>query len=98
MSKSERKQEEKKDFVTIRKYFHEFLDNKECRIILFTPYNMWAANPRTKKLTRVSVVLPKEICNTDLRELREWALTIVAVPRKLLKDSKEVKNNVKSRK
>ena len=97
------KKDEKAEFVTIGEYFSEFLENKECRVIKFRPYGqMYAANPKTKKPARVSLGLPSEICNTDLRDLDKWSLTIVAVPRKLLlteeKKKGDEKNNVKSRK
>ncbi|HUW90961.1 MAG TPA: hypothetical protein VMV43_10670 [Candidatus Nanopelagicaceae bacterium] len=105
MSKAEDKEVDKTEYITIGKYFHEFLENKECRVILFTPYGtMYAANPKTKKPARISVGLPSEICGNNLKDLDKWALTIVAIPRAVLETEKEKekkrdeKNNVKSRK
>lgn len=106
MSKVEDKEVDKKEYITIGAYFHEFLENKECRVILFTPYGtMYAANPKAKKPARISVGLPSEICGENLKDLDKWALTIVAIPREVLETEKETekekkrdeKNNVKNR-
>ena len=91
MSKTETKKDDKIEFVTIEEYFREFLENKECRVIKFRPYGqMYAANPKTKKSARISISLPSEICNTDLRDLDKWSLTIVAVPRELLRENQRI--------
>lgn len=94
--------ETKKEYATIGEYFHDFLDNNECRIIKFVPYGtMYAANPKTKKPTRVSITLPSEICNTNLKELDNWVLIVVAIPREVVFPEGEQKgvekNNVKSK-
>lgn len=47
------KKDDKTEYITIGKYFHDFLENKECRVILFRPYGtMYAANIKTKKPER----------------------------------------------
>lgn len=56
--------------------------------------------PGQKKPARVSVALPPEICNTDLRDLDKWMLTIVAIPKELIitnkkKPKKDEKENGK---
>ena len=97
MSKAEEKIDDKVEYVTIEEYFREFLENKKCRVIKFSPYGqMYAANPKTKKPARISVGLPSEICNTDLRDLDKWSLTIVAVPRELINANKKKKGDEKN--
>ena len=99
--KSETKKADKIDYVTIGEYFSEFLESEECRVIKFIPMEIFGANLNTKKPARVKVVLPPEICNTDIRDLRKWSLTIVAVPRKLIypkkKSEKDEKDNGKKK-
>lgn len=96
MAKAEEKKDEKSEFITIGKYFHDYLENNECRVILFRPYgSMYAANSKTKKPARISVGLPPEICGDNLKDLDNWSLTIVAVPRKLL-DNKKKKGDEKN--
>ena len=78
------------DYVTIRQYFKELLDNKDCRVIRFSPYGtMYGANPKSKKPARVSIQLPKEICNTNLKDLDNWVLVVVAIPRKTIEELPE---------
>ena len=79
----------KEDYISIGKYFKEFLDNEDCRVIRFMPIESWSANPKTKKQTRCKILLPKEICNTNLRDLDNWFLSIVAIPRKLIEELEE---------
>ena len=97
-TKPETKKADKIEYVTIGKYFSEYLENEECRVIKFIPYGqMWGANHKTKKPARVTLGLPPEICDTDLRDLRKWSLTIVAVPIELIfpkkKEERDEKDN-----
>jgi hypothetical protein len=97
--KAETKKADKIDYVTIGEYFREFLENKECRVLRFAPYGtMYAANPKTKKPTRVSIKLPPEICNTNLKELDNWVLNIIAIPRKVIFPEEEQKEEERDEK
>ena len=92
--------EERKDFMTIGEYFKDVLENKECRIIKCVFYGNLTASSGTgknKKPCRVSIALPKEICDNNLKALDDWFLTIVAIPRKTINKLKEneVKENGK---
>ena len=64
--------------ITIGKFFESVINDKDCRVMNFAPTELWGAS---KKLgARVKIVLPKEICGADIRDLRKWNLFIVAVP------------------
>ena len=106
MSKAEVKKEkeqpkkaDKIDHVTIGEYFSEYLENKSCRIVNFMPIEKWSANPKQNKYARVKIQLPKEICNLSTKDLRNWFLSIVAIPRELIhpkeKSERDEKNNGK---
>jgi hypothetical protein len=100
--KAEAKKADKTDYVTIGEYFSEFLESEECRVIRFALYGQcYGANKKTKKPARVSVRLPPEICDTNLKDLDNWILTIVAVPRELMypkkKEEREEKDNGKKK-
>lgn len=89
VKKEEAKKVDKIDYITIGEYFREYLESEECRVIKFIPMQIFGANLNTKKPARVKVVLPPEICNTDIRDLRKWMLTIVAIPKELIITNKE---------
>ena len=94
--KAETKKVDETAYVTIGKYFSEFLESEGCRVIKFMPYGQsYGANKKTKKPARVSVCLPPEICNTDLRDLRKWSLTIVAVPIEIIHPKKKPERDEK---
>lgn len=93
MSKVENKEVETKkvdeiDYITIGEYFKPYLENKSCRIVNFMPIEKWSANPKQKKSARVKILLPKEICNLSTQDLNNWFLSIVAIPRELIKPKK----------
>ena len=94
--KAETKKADKIDYLTIEEYFREYLESKECRVIKFIPYGQsYGANKKTKKPARVSVGLPSEICDTNLKDLDNWILTIVAVPRELMYPKKKSERDEK---
>jgi hypothetical protein len=93
--KIETKKVDETAYITIGKYFREYLESEECRVIKFIPMEIFGANLNTKKPARVKVVLPPEICNTDIRDLRKWSLTIVAVPKKLITHKKKTERDEK---
>ena len=93
--KAETKKVDETAYVTIGEYFREFLESEVCRVIKFIPMEIFGANLKTKKPARVKIVLPPEICNTDIRDLRKWSLTIVAVPRELIYPKKKTERDEK---
>lgn len=64
--------------ITIGKFFSEVLEDVDCRVLKFAPFEIWG---KTKtKPARVKIALTDEICGIDIRDLRKWNLFIVAVP------------------
>lgn len=101
-NKAETKKVDEIVYVTIEKYFREYLENNECRVIKFMPCGQsYSANKKTKKPARISVALPPEICGADLRDLNKWSLTIVAVPIEIIhpkkKEERDEKDNGKKK-
>ena len=96
MAKIEAKKEEQGKPITIRTYFKDYIDNKECRVLNFVLYgNSYGANYRTKKPARISIALSKEVCGENLKDLDNWVLKIIAIPRSVVfpEEDKEEKNN-----
>ena len=73
--------EDTQEFIKIREYFEDHLDNPNARIIKFIPIELWGANHKTKKQARFKILLPSEICDENLKEFDKWFLTIVAIPK-----------------
>ena len=74
-------EEEKKDYITIGTFFDNFLKNKNCRVFPFRFDGSSTAANKKRKHTRISIGIPNEICNTNLKELDNWCLYAVAIPR-----------------
>ncbi len=86
MSKQTKLIEEKeKDYITIGAFFKPFLENKDCRVFPFRFDGSSTAANKKRKHTRISIGIPNEICNTNLKELDNWCLYTVAIPREVLK-------------
>jgi len=99
MSKTETN-EKKEDFFTIGDFFDGFLEDKDCRVFNFSFDGQLTAGNK-KRTTRVSIQIPREICDQNLKELDNWCLFGVAIPRKKFvkeedKEQKGSENNVKS--
>ena len=84
MSKQIKVTEEKKDYITIGQQFEDFLDNKNCRVFPFHFDGSLAANKK-RKHARISIGVPNEICNTNLKDLDNWCLYAIAIPREAVK-------------
>lgn len=68
---------EKEYKPTIREYFKPILDNKD--VLLFRMvYHGQSYAGNDKKPTRVSIIIPKEIANNNLKFMNDWNFTIVA--------------------
>ncbi|MFX0141414.1 MAG: hypothetical protein ACFFDN_47690 [Candidatus Hodarchaeota archaeon] len=81
---------EDNNYVTIRRFFEPFLDNNECRVLRLALYGQqWASNPKTKKPARLTIALPPEIVDTNLKALDDWAINLIAIPRRLIEELKE---------
>ena len=74
-------------FQTIREIFDKYLDNPNIQTFGFR-YNgqLYAANHKTKRPCRVSISIPKTICDTNLKDLDNWIIMGVAIPRDEIKD------------
>lgn len=78
-------EEEEKEYITIGMFFEEFLENKESRVFPFLFDGSSTAANKKRKHTRISIGIPNEICNTNLKELDKWCLYAVAIPREDVK-------------
>lgn len=79
------------DFHTIRSYLEPFLDDKRVRVFRMSPYGSFYAKT-AKKPARGTIAFPSDGSlgeTTDLRFLREWNFTIIAIPRKAIKKLNE---------
>ena len=63
--------------ITIGKFFESVIDDEDCRVIKFAPVELWGANK--KQGARVKIVLPREICGENLKDLNKWNLFVVAI-------------------
>lgn len=94
--------ETKKDYFTIGDFFKDFLEDKNCRVFNFSFDGQLTAGNQ-KRCTRVSIQIPREICDKNLKELDDWCLYGIAIPRKKFTNEKDTKqkgidkNNVKSK-
>jgi len=57
---------------------------KDIVIFRFSQYGQsWGASFRGKKKikpARISIEVPEEVCNKDLRDLRKWKIFLIAIP------------------
>ena len=86
MSKQIKLTEEKKDYITIGQQFEDFLDNKNCRVFPFYFDGSLTGANKKRKHARISIGVPNEICNTNLKDLDKWCLYAVAIPRDAVKE------------
>jgi len=78
------KMTEKEEFITIGDFFKDFLEDNDCRVFFFSFDGQLTAGNQ-KRTTRVSIQLPREICDKNLKELDNWCLYAVAIPREKFK-------------
>ncbi len=89
MSKQTKLVEEKeKEFFSIGGFFEPFLDNKECRVFNFA-FDGSSYGANKKRRARVSIAIPKEMCDTNLKDLDNWCLFGVGIPREVLRKYEE---------
>lgn len=82
---AEKKKENKDRFLTIREVFEKYLDNQNCQVFRFEyDGNLWAATE--KKPCRVTIMLPRTVIDSNLKDLDKFLLLGVAIPRKEIKD------------
>lgn len=75
--------EEEKKYYTIKEFFKPFLDNKNCRVFPFQ-FNGSSTAGNKKRVARVSISVPREMCDTNLKDLDNWCLFAIAIPREVL--------------
>ncbi len=74
-----------KKFETIKSMFNLVLEDGRIRIFpLERNGQSYAANKKTKKSARISISIPKEICDENLQDLRNWKMFVVAIPNKVI--------------
>jgi len=81
--------DQNKEYVTIGEHFKPFLENKDCRVFPFRFDGSLTAANKKRKHTRISIGIPNEICNTNLKDLDNWCLYAIAIPREVLKKWEE---------
>lgn len=73
--------EEKEKYATIREIFEEHLDDRNCQVFRMALNGQcYGANSKGRP-ARISVGLPKTICGTNLKDLDDWILIGIAIPR-----------------
>ena len=77
---SEKKKDIFKDNPTVREFFKSILDDKETYIFrMVYDGQSWAGNPKRKTNTRVSIIIPKDIAENNLKFMRDWNFYIIGV-------------------
>ncbi len=78
MSENNKVKKEENKPLTIREFFDSILDDEDVSLFRMV-YDGQSYAGTKKRSTRVSIIIPKEIAEDNLKFMREWNFYIVGI-------------------